>query len=226
MCWRGRLFSSAQVRVIMIGYHSRRARTSEITGTSDQSKYLTWLQNGPQLARYLAAPHLLAKNVPHTLQDAMAVMFKSARAADKMQQKVFEALISANTASEEPLAPFIGIINDVDDEATPPLEYHYTNFMWYSDQVPGPALENLQGCSCIGSCNSTSNNCSCLMKQHQFWEEGAGSIYDSKGKLLDHDYPIFECNVLCGCGDECINRVGDNNFFLSNTILIELLHFR
>ncbi len=181
--------------------------TITIIPETPKEKFLTWSQHGVDVAKALASNYLLARNIPHTLQDHLNLVFQAARAADKMQKKVFEAAISANTAAEEPLAPSIRIINDIDDEITPPLEYHYSNFMWHSDHVPGPDLTSLTGCTCVGSCDPELGLCSCAQKQGDNWVKDTSFIYDVKGKLQEHDYPIFECNSLCSCGDECINRV-------------------
>ena len=51
----------------------------------------------------------------------------------------FEAIITKNT-TEEDHAPKIHIINEVDDEPCPTLDFHWTNAMLYGTHVPRPTL--------------------------------------------------------------------------------------
>ncbi|XP_013125371.1 histone-lysine N-methyltransferase SETMAR isoform X2 [Oreochromis niloticus] len=76
-------------------------------------------------------------------------------------------------------------------------------------QGPGSAVDpsevTLPGCSCLShSCSIDS--CSCLQTH--------GQTYDSTGTLLNLNRtdsgfcsPVFECNALCTCSDDCSNRV-------------------
>lgn len=161
-------------------------------------------------------PHLfaLAKDIPHELQDRFNSLPGFARRADNMQLKLFEAMMIENTASDEPHAPPIHIINDVDDELTPPYEFHYSNIMWHGEGVPILNWNNLRGCDCIGPCDPDSKTCSCAQRQRQYCAEH-NFLYDEEGRLALQEYPIFECNELCRCSDECINRV--SAFLWQNT---------
>ncbi|KAH9083787.1 hypothetical protein EDB83DRAFT_2331208 [Lactarius deliciosus] len=117
-----------------------------------------------------------------------------------MAKDMFEAVIVENTFEDEPNAPHISIVNDVDgdqEEVTPAWEFHYSNHIWHSDDVPPPDLVNLRGCDCKGHCDPKSQTSMIL----------PGFIYDEKGRLKRRGYPIFECNDLCGCLDDCRNRV-------------------
>jgi len=58
----------------------------------------------------------------------------------------------------------------------------------------------------MGKCDPKSKTCACLKRQERYTGI-ADFAYDNRGRLKDPDYPIFECNDLCGCGDECRNRV-------------------
>ncbi|KAA1475194.1 SET domain-containing protein, partial [Dentipellis sp. KUC8613] len=149
-----------------------------------------------------------AKDLPHLLQDHMNALAPAFRRTE-MARTVFEAVIRDNTSADEPDAPPIRVVNDFDDEPTPPWEFHYSNHMWHARGVPPPDLQNLRGCGCEGVCDPRSKTCSCMIRQQKYLEETAiqGCIYDDRGRLKVHDYPIFECNDLCGCLDECKNRV-------------------
>lgn len=84
-------------------------------------------------------------------------------------------------------------------------------FQYSPDNVEGPGCTidpsevTLPGCSCHSlSCFTVS--CPCLQNH--------GQTYDSTGTLLnisrtDTGYcsPVFECNALCTCSDNCSNRV-------------------
>ncbi|KAI0035852.1 hypothetical protein K488DRAFT_42400, partial [Vararia minispora EC-137] len=149
-----------------------------------------------------------AKDLPHLLQDRMNAMPGDVRVNDTARQ-VFLAAVAHNTMADEPNAPPIDVVNDIDDERAPPWEFHYTNKMWLGEGVPEPDLENLEGCSCLGRCNPNNKNCACVQRQAQHWSEG-GFLYDANGKLkrnVDAGIPIFECNDLCGCLEDCPNKV-------------------
>ncbi|KAI9442442.1 hypothetical protein H4582DRAFT_1928425 [Lactarius indigo] len=149
-----------------------------------------------------------ARDIPHSVQDLMNSMDAHYRKSI-MAKDMFEAVIVENTFEDEPNAPHISIVNDVggDQEVTPAWEFHYSNHIWHSDDVPPPDLVNLRGCDCKGHCDPKSQTCSCLKRQHEYSDDIPGFIYDEKGRLKRRGYPIFECNDLCGCLDDCRNRV-------------------
>lgn len=148
------------------------------------------------------------RDIPHAVQDLMNTMDAHYRRSI-MAKDMFEAVIIENTFEDEPNAPHISIINDVDgdQEVTPAWEFHYSNRIWHSDDVPPPDLVNLRGCDCEGHCDPKSLTCSCLKRQKEYSDDIPGFIYDEKGRLKRQGYPIFECNDLCGCLDDCRNRV-------------------
>ncbi|KAG6901243.1 hypothetical protein C0995_014649 [Termitomyces sp. Mi166 len=150
-----------------------------------------------------------SKDLPHTLQDTIN-SFSEAGRRHLSLRGVMEAAIRENTAEDEPDAPLIEIINEVDDDPTPPWEFHYSNKMWFGEDVPLPDLTKLVHCNCVGRCDPKTKPCACAEKQRD-WADGVfhspDFLYDSKGHVRTTDYPIFECNDLCGCGDECRNRV-------------------
>jgi [histone H3]-lysine9 N-trimethyltransferase SUV39H len=150
---------------------------------------------------------LYSRDIPHSLQDLMNTVEASYRKSNTAKE-MFEAVIYENTYEDEPNAPPISIINDVDeDDVTPAWEFYYSNRIWHSDSVPPPDLDNLRGCDCEGYCDPKSQTCSCLKRQHEYSGDIPGFIYDEKGRLKQRGFPIFECNDLCGCLDGCRNRV-------------------
>ncbi|KAG5220157.1 SET domain-containing protein [Salix suchowensis] len=122
-------------------------------------------------------PCKLAKNIPHSLQDYINRMDAWHRSLPGMRT-VLEAAIGENTAEDEPNAPPISIVNNFDDEPCPPG-------------------------------NSTTPTSCGMMKKQRSWsgEFTPDFAYDSRGRLKYQNVPIFECNDMCGCDDDCRNRV-------------------
>ena len=174
---------------------------------------VSWEADKDRVAKEFAPITELAENIPTDLVDRLNALPLSARRAGDMQVHVFEAEIESNTAADEPYAPPIRIINEVDDEPTPPLEFYYSNKMWHGEGVPKPDPDTLQGCGCRGPCKPGSR-CSCIRRQKEMMALGEGGIftrfiYDLDGRLMQdgEDYPIVECNMFCGCPEDCPNRV-------------------
>lgn len=172
----------------------------------------SWKKSGVDLAMEFANVYALARDLPHDAQDRVNSLDDVARRGSQLI--LFESLMSENTASDEPGAPDIKVINDVDDELTPPFEFHYSNLMWHSDNVPRPDLDHLRSCECHGSCSADAKKCACVVRQQEAYIAGGyttttGFVYDARGKLRSelHSFPIFECNAFCGCDDRCRNRV-------------------
>ncbi|KAF9531381.1 hypothetical protein CPB83DRAFT_761575 [Crepidotus variabilis] len=162
-----------------------------------------------QFATYRKNPKSYPK-VYHSsdLQTSLHDQMNSLRgpiAAHPDLRDVYEATILQNTADDEPNAPPIAIRNDIDDEPTPPWNFYYTNKMWHGEGVPDPDIKNLKGCECKGKCNSKSKKCACAVKNQQV-QDGAPNGYDPNGMLLSAG-PVFECNSMCGCDEDCYNRV-------------------
>lgn len=168
------------------------------------------------VAKEFASFSQLATDLPHDIEDELNSLPFYARQADNMQRKIFEAIMAANTADDDPFSPCIQIINHVDDELTPPIEFHYSNLMWHGDGVPLPDFKNLPHCDCYGGkCDPNSKTCLCVQRQSKYMEEEGrtGFIFDQNGRLQLPGYPIFECNALCGCTEDCPNRVS-THFYL------------
>ena len=186
----------------------------------DDDTVLTWNNHGRNIIEY-ADVDLRARDLPFNLQDRMMSLPLNFLRADDMQLQTFKSEISVGTSVDEPNAPEIHIINDVDDELCPPFEFHYTNQMYHGDGVPKPDVAHLQHCNCVPYCKP--ETCPCAKRQMQWiwvseWKRGqpppdpaGGFLYDKNGRLLPeyHDnQPIFECNAKCRCDDDqCQNRV-------------------
>ncbi|KAF8178477.1 hypothetical protein BJ912DRAFT_856060 [Pholiota molesta] len=167
---------------------------------------ITWPDH-VRRAKNLPPKCALAKDIPHVFEDHVNNMTPYTRMLPEMR-KVYEARILENTVEDEPDAPPIEIQNDVDEEATPPWEFFYSNKMWHGEGVPLPDTKSLLRCNCKGVCNPKSKTCACLKRQREACQDpNLEFAYDKTGKLKIPGYPIFECNDFCGCGDECRNRV-------------------
>ncbi|KAL7280548.1 hypothetical protein ACG7TL_005480 [Trametes sanguinea] len=215
---RSRLYQPQDVRAHSDGFVAAHGDITRRQGHSFIQAFvsagfeaISWQKDRRRITTEFAPVTQLAKNIPHDLHDRVNSLPLAARHAGNMQVLVFEAEIRANTAADEPDAPPVYIVNDIDDELTPPLEFYYSNLMWHGEGVPAPDHENLQGCNCVGPCDPASKTCACVKRQRKYWEGGSnGFIYDSNGKLREHQYPIFECNMNCGCSEDCPNRVIQN----------------
>lgn len=174
---------------------------------------ITWSRNGRAIAKEYAYEERRARYLNFNLQDRMIALPLLIRKADKMQTLVFSSEISIASSVDEPRAPEIYIVNDVDDQLSPSFEFHYTNKIYLGEGVPQPDVDNLEGCDCIGKCNPNSTTCACVRRQTEWMKEAVsleGFAYDKDGRIRTeaHDFPIFECNASCRCDDEdCQNRV-------------------
>jgi len=171
---------------------------------------MTW-QTHRQKLRNSVPEHYFSRDLPHTFQDHINSFSPLVRNHPQMA-KVFEIMVAEINARDEPDAPPITLFNNVDDEPTPPWEFHYTNKMWLGENVPPPSFKNLQSCDCVGKCDPNSKTCKCLKRQQELTEEYQhGFLYESQSGLLKQaGLPIFECNSLCGCDEGCMNRVVQN----------------
>ncbi|THG99924.1 hypothetical protein EW026_g2504 [Hermanssonia centrifuga] len=132
-----------------------------VTPGEDDEDERHWKKSGVDLAMEFANVYALARDLPHDAQDRVNSLDDVARRGSQLI--LFESLMSENTASDEPGAPDIKVINDVDDELTPPFEFHYSNLMWHSDNVPRPDLDHLRSCECHGSCSADAKKCACVI---------------------------------------------------------------
>lgn len=91
------------------------------------------------------------------------------------------------------------IVENTVDLTPPPLTFNYISENIYSKGVPRPDPMAVVGCSCT-EC-SESSNCCPHMAGHKF-------AYYRNGKLkIGAKTPIYECNSMCSCDENCSNRV-------------------
>ncbi|KAK4053161.1 hypothetical protein OIV83_001896 [Microbotryomycetes sp. JL201] len=104
---------------------------------------------------------------------------------------------------------------------SPPFEFVYTNRVVYGAGIP---LQQSPGCECQGDCGSKLNSARCACRIRQQFSSKRKPVNEeavrSNGKqfayttdkrirhaVLERQEPIWECNSMCGCGPECVNRV-------------------
>lgn len=183
---------------------------AEATPSYGGFKALTWEHHRKNLNNF-HFPHYFAKDIPTSLPDTVNRLSEYTR-MDRGMQDIFRAYILESIVDDEPGAPDIEIINDVDSQPTPLFEFKYSNRIWYGEGVPLPDYKKLKGCDCVGRCDPKSKTCSCAAKQREYLQEGGfvqgdGFVYEKNGRLKHAGYPIFECNELCACEGDCRNRV-------------------
>ncbi|UOH84836.1 hypothetical protein LQV05_001651 [Cryptococcus neoformans] len=130
------------------------------------------------------------------------------RSNPALHRAIFEAYIMQSTSMEESGGDDIKVTNDVDADGGPPdFEFVYSDTMLYPDGIPPPELG--LGCDCDGPCDPDSETCTCVKRQElYFYDLGLkGFAYDENGKIRENSASIWECNELCGCPPECMNRV-------------------
>lgn len=99
----------------------------------------------------------------------------------------------------------IRIENNVDFHG-PPENFTYINKHVLSEGIEIPE-EPLVGCDCTESCQ-TNKNCCPLQADSKFAYELTKS--GKKVLKLKTRRDIYECNKLCACGEDCLNRVVQN----------------
>lgn len=109
----------------------------------------------------------------------------------------FEKLVNAADRG-----PFIRIVNNVDNQGIQPY-FTYINECFFGPGVPCPDPSFLTGCDCVNGCHNNPD-CLCLhLNNHSF-------PYDENGILNPNHGGIYECNLFCKCGSDCLNRVVQN----------------
>ncbi|KAJ7148667.1 hypothetical protein C8R43DRAFT_1088325 [Mycena crocata] len=186
--------------------------SAEIRSNAAETSYpvLTWQTFRQDFSNFQPRVYY-AKDLVSLLHDYINSYDDHFRSSPHMR-RVFESAIRENTAEDEPDAPWIDVVNELDSdtEPTPPWEFFYTNKIWLGEGIDPPDTSKLVGCDCKGKCDPKSTTCSCLKRQEEYSREvfGPGFAYDQKGRLRTSGAPIFECNALCSCDDEeCKNRV-------------------
>ena len=94
---------------------------------------------------------------------------------------------------------FVHVENKV-DKAYPPMNFTYITDSIYTEGIPVADPTALVGCHCV-NCGYLSALCCPHMAGHKF-------AYTKTGKVkVSYGTPIYECNAMCECKDDCINRV-------------------
>jgi hypothetical protein len=157
--------------------------TSLLSSAMSGTMWTTWSDYRLDALKAIPKP-LLAKDLPHSLQDDINSWPKEFRSLPHTRI-VFEQMIIENTMDDEVDAPNIKIYNNVDDEPTPPWEFHYTNQRWFGEGVPAPDLSMLVGCDCVGPCDPRSKTCSCVKRQRHHTKQWtrSGFLYNDDGTL-------------------------------------------
>ncbi|KAI5855663.1 histone-lysine N-methyltransferase, H3 lysine-9 specific [Tricharina praecox] len=107
--------------------------------------------------------------------------------------------------------PQITLVNSVDDEPCPPLDFEFIKELRLTDslkEIAGVTTWNNNftvGCSCPVTGCVDKENCDCL---DELPEETGRKQYDKHGRITrNNQYAIFECNSRCNCGPQCSSRV-------------------
>ncbi|KAF8308267.1 SET domain-containing protein [Clavulina sp. PMI_390] len=124
----------------------------------------------------------------------------------------FENAMRQNT-QEEDFAPRIYIINDVDAEPCPPMDFLFTNKLIFGEGVPD-LTKNAGGCTCEGVCEPLAGKCLCAGLQAAYYDAAhdgetlqTGWMYTEDGRLKEFNTRVVECNEHCGCSPDCYNKV-------------------
>ncbi|GCC32565.1 histone-lysine N-methyltransferase SETMAR [Chiloscyllium punctatum] len=97
----------------------------------------------------------------------------------------------------------VSVLNEVDDDCLPPLQYT-------SENVAGPGEGRdpteitLPGCECLTS-SCEQDTCICLQRYVGAYDDDL-CLVDFQEEM-GYSRPVFECNVMCKCGEACKNRV-------------------
>lgn len=169
-------------------------------------KALTWEEHRKDY-KNLDLRHYSAKDLSTALPDSINRLSEYTRMNPGLRD-VFRAYMLENIIDDEAGAPDVEVINNVDREPTPLFEFVYSNRIWYGKGVSLPNYSKLRGCGCIGKCDPKNMACLCAQRQRNSCDMEEGCVYDKFGRLKYPGYPIFECNEMCSCDDECRNRVG------------------
>ncbi|EPX73459.1 histone H3 methyltransferase Clr4 [Schizosaccharomyces octosporus yFS286] len=102
--------------------------------------------------------------------------------------------------------PEITLVNEVDDEPCPSLEFQFITEYRLTKGVIPPDPNFQSGCNCpADGCDlNYPSRCECL----DDLEEPKYFAYDAQGRVrLDAPAVIYECNSFCSCPSSCPNRV-------------------
>lgn len=134
-----------------------------------------------------------SQDLSRVKRDLMLRCFHVKRTRQLKLLQEWEDEINASTLG----ATTITVENNVDLEG-PPENFYYVN-----EYIPGSGVsipeDPLVGCSCS---QCTEDSCTCLK------ESGGNFAYRTDGTIqVSSRVPIYECNKLCSCSENCRNRV-------------------
>ncbi|CAA22283.1 Histone-lysine N-methyltransferase, H3 lysine-9 specific [Schizosaccharomyces pombe] len=103
--------------------------------------------------------------------------------------------------------PEVTLVNEVDDEPCPSLDFQFISQYRLTQGVipPDPNFQSGCNCSSLGGCDlNNPSRCECL----DDLDEPTHFAYDAQGRVrADTGAVIYECNSFCSCSMECPNRV-------------------
>ncbi|KAF7487033.1 histone-lysine N-methyltransferase SETMAR [Marmota monax] len=83
-------------------------------------------------------------------------------------------------------------------------------FQYTPDHVVGPGADidpteiTFPGCTCVTT-SCVPGTCCCLRHEENY--DGSRCLRDMGSSEATYARPVFECNILCQCGEHCRNRV-------------------
>ncbi|XP_067907557.1 histone-lysine N-methyltransferase SETMAR [Heterodontus francisci] len=102
----------------------------------------------------------------------------------------------------------VPVINEVDDECLPPIQYTSENVAGPGEDLD-PTEIALPGCECATS-SCEHDTCTCLQRYRGAYDENL-CLVDFKEKT-NYSRPVFECNIMCQCSEACKNRLVQRGF--------------
>lgn len=152
----------------------------------DLPSHIVGVINSKAARELLKPKSYFAKELKWDVESFMTQMTKR---IPSVLRAIFTANIVTGT-TDEPKAPAIQVVNNVDNQPVPRAEFHYSNRIWHGDGVPPPDTDNLVGCSCEPYCDPNSTTCSCLKRQHEMTKDSGlrGFMYQDNGRLKKASY--------------------------------------
>ena len=126
---------------------------------------------------------------------------------------LFEQVVRQNTFHDDHDGAPVTLSDNLGDDLSRLWEFHYSDKVLHNVTVPEFNRGELKGCACEGDCRN-SHSCACLTRQRRYFTAAGyrskehAFNYNSAGQIVDHRFPVFECNEECGCDNSCVNRVG------------------
>lgn len=146
-----------------------RTQWRRLMDSAEQSSDTHGLFKGLQsISRSELPPPHMTRRVNRTLNSAMVDRYHNFMSHcggtpnHELHCALFEMYMSYSVAADEPNAPDIKVVNDI-DHRPPKFEFQYSNQMLYTDPVPPPELG--RGCGCEGPCDPESTTCLCVKRQ-------------------------------------------------------------